>query len=107
MMAHNCMRLSLIGLFFALVLPAVSGGEVQRWAKGISVSKRFFNPSSGETIAISLTVPASGHLKVTILDRDGFPTRALADKDIAKALSRSFGMAKTIVAPSYLMRPGR
>jgi hypothetical protein len=46
------------------------------------ISKPFFNPSLGQKVAVTVAVPVAGHLRAQILDRDGYPVRALCDESV-------------------------
>lgn len=63
----------IIGLTIALSTAAVRAVEID----SVSISRPFFNPTIGQTIAVSFVVPKAGLLTVDVLAPDGSVARRL------------------------------
>lgn len=89
--AHACSRrvplpgsLALVLVASLFVVSLCTAAEIPA-ISNVSVSRPFFNPSLGQRVQITFTLPDSAKLSVLVLDRDGFPVRRLAyDKVTAK-----------------------
>jgi hypothetical protein len=53
--------------------------------ESVSISKPFFNPSLEEKVRVSLSVASGGSLTLLVLDRDGYPVRSLASRQVVQA----------------------
>lgn len=45
----------------------------------VSVDRESFNPSVGEAVSVTVKTPTNARISITVLDRDGYVTRRLAD----------------------------
>ncbi|PWT90966.1 MAG: hypothetical protein C5B54_06225 [Acidobacteria bacterium] len=66
-----------VGLCLFVVVLSVSTNAISNGVQSVSVSKSFFNPSLGDSVAISFVAAKAGNLSIQIIDRDGFLVRTL------------------------------
>jgi hypothetical protein len=78
-------RLLLSLLSLVLCVIAVRGTAASKTGRlSAQPAKSFFNPSVGEALPITISVPTAGRLAVTIVDRDAFPIRHLPPRDVKR-----------------------
>jgi hypothetical protein len=72
-------RVSLVLCYvYLLAVAAIARGASPPKIRDVSIAPAFFNPTAGQSVRINFHAAVAGTAKVTILDRDRFPVRALA-----------------------------